>query len=110
MSVRDSLTDIPDVGYASLGVSVGYDLAKPVWDLRIGFGADLDVQDYAESDYAFDGRRDIRSALRVTIGLPGIQYYGFEPLITLETSQTQSDVDLFDKRDFRANIGVRSSF
>ncbi len=110
LSVRDSLTDLPDVGYQSVGLSVGYELDKPVMDLRIGFGADLEYQDYAESAYAFDGRHDVRSALRMTIGLPGIQYYGFEPLITLEMSQTQSDVDLFDKQDFRANIGVRSSF
>jgi hypothetical protein len=110
VSVRDSLTDIEDVGFRGLTLSGDYDLRQPIGGLRIGLGADAEIRDFDQSAYSFDGRQDITGTLRVTIGLPGIQYYGFEPTVTLETSRTSSDVDLFDKRDLRVNFGIRSSF
>jgi hypothetical protein len=110
LSMRDSLTDLEDVGFQGLTLSGDYDLRRPLAGLRVGFGADAEIRVFDESAYSVDGRQDITGTLRMTIGLPGIQYYGFEPTVTLETSRTSSDVDLFDKEDFRVNFGVRSSF
>jgi hypothetical protein len=110
LSLRDSLTDIEDVGFQGMTLSGDYDLRRPIGGLRIGFGADAEIRVFDQSAYSFDGRQDLTGTLRMTIGLPGIQYYGFEPAVTLETSRTSSDVDLFDKQDFRVNFGIRSSF
>lgn len=110
LSVRDSLTEIEDVGFRGLTLSGDYDLRQPIGGLRVGFGANAEIRDFYQSAYSFDGRQDLTGTLRVTVGFPDIQYYGFEPTLTLETSRTSSDVDLFDKRDLRVNFGIRSSF
>lgn len=110
VSVRDSLTDIADVGFQGLTVSASYDFDKPVGNFDIGLSADLDYQSFPVSAYTYGAREDITTGVSVILGLNNIQYYGFEPLITLTASQTQSNADLFDSADLSVDFGIRSSF
>jgi hypothetical protein len=110
LTLREAMTDQFDVGFQGATVTAGYDLREPVAGVRIGFGADLDYRFFENSAYSFDPREDLRTVLRVTAGLPRITFYGFEPLVTFEASNTQSNIPLFEKSDLRINLGLRSSF
>lgn len=110
LTLREAATELFDIGYQSTTLTANYELRAPVAGLRLGFGGDVDFRIYDNTAYSFDAREDLRGVLRVTAGLPRINLYGFEPLVTLEASQTDSNVALFDKTDLRINLGLRSSF
>jgi hypothetical protein len=109
-SLRDTLSELEDVAFDGVSVAATYEFDQPFLTVRLGLGADLEYRVFAQSAYSFDAREDWRSALRVTLGLTEYTYYGFEPQVILETSRTESNVGLFDKRDLRINFGIRSSF
>jgi tetratricopeptide (TPR) repeat protein len=110
LGLRENRSDLPDVGYRSLSLGARYDLGAPVGGLQFGFGVEAENRDYATSRYDPDGRGDLRTSARVTVGVPQVDYYGFQPVISLEATRNASDVGLFDSRDVRLDLGFRSSF
>ena len=108
--VRDSLTDLEDVGSDGLSLGATWDLREPVAGFRLGFGADADYRHFDATAYGRGDRTDLRLTLRTTVGVSGVNIYGFEPTITLEASETDSDVDFFDRSDLRIDFGFRSTF
>lgn len=65
---------------------------------------------FDRSSYSFDGRSDaeLSASLEVTFGR--VDYYGFSPVVTLETSRTRSNVDLFDTGRTGLGLSVQSAF
>jgi hypothetical protein len=109
-SFRNTLSELEDVAFDGISLGATYQVDQPIMTLRLGFGADVEYRTFAQSAYTFDTREDWRTAFRVTLGLSEYTYYGFEPQVIFETSNTESNADLFDKRDLRVNFGIRSSF
>ncbi|MCC5974157.1 MAG: DUF560 domain-containing protein [Rubellimicrobium sp.] len=110
LTLREAATDILDLGYQGALVQAQYDFAQPLGGMRLTLGADLEYRDYPGSAFSFDGRQDFRQAIRATVAVPQINFYGFEPTLTLEASRTDSNIPLFEKQDLRMNVGLRSSF
>jgi hypothetical protein len=110
VSVRNSLTDIEDVGFQGLTLTASYDLAEPVNGFRIGVSGGLDFQSFPVSAYTYGAREDLTTSVSIILGLTEIEYYGFEPLVTLSASRTESNADLFDSADLSLEFGVRSTF
>lgn len=110
LTLREAVSDVTDLGYQGALLQAQYDFAQPVAGMRLTLGADLEYRDYPSSAFSFDGREDFRQALRATVAVPQINFYGFEPTLTLEASRTDSNIPLFEKQDLRINLGLRSSF
>ena len=107
---RDTLDELPDVAFDSLSVGAAYQFAKPIRSARLGLGADLEYRYFEKTYYSIDPREDIRSSLRVTLGLPEYSYYGFEPQVIFRASRTDSSVALYDSRSLSIDFGIVSSF
>lgn len=110
VALRDNQSLARDADYRSVTYSAGYDLAKPVADMRFGFGADYETRDFASSAYA-PGPRDDRSlGLNVSVNFANIEFYGFQPVIKFEARRNESSIDLFDRDYSSVAFDLRSSF
>ncbi len=110
LGLRDSLTDLPDVGYDGVTLGAGHDWGRPIRGLRVGVSGEADWRRYDLSGFSLDGREDRTLRLRATVGLPRIDVYGFHPSVSLEAFRTESDVSLYDRRGVTVDVGFRSSF
>ena len=110
LGLRDYLNELPDTTYTGVSAGVGYDWAEPILGLHLGVGAEVDWRRFDESFLAPEGRDDLRGTLRATIGLPGLEVWGFEPTVTVEASRTESDADRIDRNSLSLDLGFESTF
>ena len=100
----------PDSEYAELGLRTWLVLAKPVMgaDLQLGLGAAY--RDYDVSRHSRDGRQDLRVFADVTATFSAVDYYGFNPSVSLNISRTNSNIGLFDTERLGLSVGIKSAF
>ena len=108
--IARATSDSTDLAYKDATLGVSYDFGD------LGFGVDL-AASYTEQlriyeTSAFDpaGREDRISALRFDMGLNQIDFYGFQPVVTLQARRTDSSVARFDTEGAQLGINLRSSF
>ena len=105
-------TQSPDANleYSEITVRTGLSLRKPVMGASLQVGAGVSLRDYDFSSNSLDGRRDNRIFADVTATFKDIDYYGFNPTLTLSASSTDSNIGLYDVNRVGLNIGFRSAF
>ena len=96
--------------YTEVTVRTGLALGKPVMGAAVQFGLGASWRDYDVSRDSPDGRQDNRIFADVTATFRQIDYYGFNPTVTLSASSTDSNIGLYDVNRVGLNIGIRSSF
>ncbi|EYD78327.1 hypothetical protein Rumeso_00156 [Rubellimicrobium mesophilum DSM 19309] len=110
LGARDYLNELPDTTYSGVTAGTGYDWAEPILGVHLGLGAEIDWRRFDESFLAPEGRDDLRGTLRATMGLPGLEVWGFEPTVTIEASRTESDADRIDRNALSLDLGFESTF
>lgn len=105
-------THSPNLGseYTEVTLRSGLALRKPVMGAALQFGLGFSWRDYDISRDSPDGRQDTRVFADVTATFKDIDYYGFNPTVTLSASTTDSNVALYDVNRVGLNIGIRSAF
>ena len=109
-SVSDSVT----ADYRDL--RLGARLAPDMDWLEAALGADpaftleARTRDFDASPYTFDGRRDEELMAGVEVVFRDIDYYGFNPVMTLESSVTSSNVSLNESDRTGLGLSIRSAF
>ena len=76
--------------------------------LQFGLGAAL--RDYDVSRHSAQGRQDRKLFADVTATFTQIDYYGFNPSLTLSASKTDSNIGLYDVNRVGLSIGIKSAF
>lgn len=96
--------------YTEITLRTGLAFRKPVMGaaLQIGLGASWRDYDISRDDP--DGRHDNRIFADLTATFQDVDYYGFNPILTLSASTTDSNVGLYDVNRVGLNIGIRSAF
>lgn len=99
-----------DLAYneATLGFSYDFGDVMPGIDLSTSWTEQLRIYETSVFDPA--GRDDHISSLQVNIGLQNVEFYGFEPVVTLSARRTDSSVPRFDTEGAQIGINLRSSF
>ena len=105
-------TQSPNPGseYSEVTLRTGVALKKPVMGASVQFGIGASWRDYDISRDSADGRQDNRIFADVTATFREIDYYGFNPTVTLSASSTDSNIGLYDVNRVGLNIGIRSAF
>ena len=109
-SVSDSVT----ADYRDL--RLGARLAPDMDWLEAALGADpaftleARTRDFDASPYTFDGRRDEELMAGVEVVFRDVDYYGFNPVMTLESSVTSSNVSLNESDRTGLGLSIRSAF
>jgi hypothetical protein len=103
-------SDATDLAYRDAMLSVSYDFGD------LGFGVNLSTS-YTEQfrvyeTSAFDpaGREDQISAVRFDLGRKNIDFYGFQPVLTVQARRTISSTPRFDTQGAQLGLNLRSSF
>ncbi|KIN64400.1 DUF560 domain containing protein [Sulfitobacter noctilucicola] len=110
LSASTSQSDSASSDYAEIELRTGFTLAKPVLGASVQFGLGASWRDYDASVHSRDGRQDNRLFADVTAVFKQIDYYGFNPSLTLSASRTNSNIGLFDTNRVGLNIGIKSAF
>ena len=105
-------TQSPDrtAEYTEITLRTGLALKKPVMGAAIQFGIGASLRDYDFSRDARDGRQDHRLFADVTATFTEIDYYGFNPTVSLSASSTDSNIGLYDVNRVGLNFGIKSAF
>lgn len=112
LGLRESDSKTLDSDYTSYRISGDYALAEPVFGLNLGFGLELEDRRYDDSrfDVGVNERSDqiITARMRAVVGQ--VEYFGFQPVVTLEATRQNSNIDLFDREYSRIGFDLQSSF
>ncbi len=96
--------------YDQLTIGARYALAKPIAGVSVDFGLSLSQKDHDLSRFSRFGRQDKTASLDVTGVFNQIEVYGFSPSVTFSARQTNSNIGLFETRDFGLRVGIQSAF
>lgn len=77
-------------------------------DLQLGLG--FRARDYDVSPHSADGRQDRRISATVTMIFTELDYFGFNPTMTLYAQHTDSNIALYENRRIGINFGIQSAF
>lgn len=99
-----------DNEYSEVLMRTGLALRKPVMGAQIQFGLGAGWRDYDISRHSRDGRQDKRIFADVTATFKDIDYYGFNPALTLSATHTDSNIGLYDVNRVGVSIGIKSAF
>ncbi len=107
---RINTSDDSERDNTTVRIGVGYDLARPIGDVRFGFGAAVEQRGFESSIYTDGGRIDRTATAQITAVFDQIEYYGFIPVVTLSGGRTFSDAARFDTDFGTIGFDLRSSF
>ena len=96
--------------FQSLSLGASYAFSQPVAGVQFGLGLSLNQRDWDAYTFAAGPREDKTAAVRLRMTFTQIEYYGFQPVMTLEATRTESNVDLFDRDYLRVGFDLQSSF
>ncbi len=96
--------------YNELRLRSGYVLGRPVFGTSLQFGLGTSYRDYGVSPHDASGRRDLELSADVTATFNRIDYYGFNPTLSLSASTTNSNIGLYDVNRVGLSIGISSAF
>jgi tetratricopeptide (TPR) repeat protein len=99
-----------NLDYDQLTLSARYALAKPIAGVSVDFGVSLGQKNHDISRFSRFGRQDKTASFDVTGVFNQIEVYGFSPSVTLTARQTNSNIGLFETRDFGLRVGIQSAF
>lgn len=111
LGARESVSANADSDYAALRLVGGYSLAEPFMGVNFGITLDLEERRYDASRFSGGAARTDQSvSARLRMVLSEVEYFGFQPVVTLEGTRTKSDVDLFDRDYVKLGFDLQSSF
>lgn len=85
-------------------------MAKPVLGAELVFEVGFRARDYDVSPHSPAGRHDRRYGADLTLIFSQIDYYGFNPTMTVYGSVTESNIGLYDAERSGVNFGIQSAF
>lgn len=100
--------------YQSASLQLSYALAKPIASAKVSFGIGASMRDYDRYRAGFflvpDGRQDEKINASISLFFEDLNYMGFAPTVSLNTSQTKSNISRFNTTEFGLSVGFRSTF
>jgi len=110
VSVAAMRSDTARLEYDELRLRSGYVLGREVMGTALQFGLSSSFRDYDVSPHDPSGRRELQVSAEVTATFRQIDYFGFNPTLSLSASTTDSNIGLYDVNRVGVSIGIASSF
>ncbi|MCR9125134.1 MAG: surface lipoprotein assembly modifier [Rhodobacteraceae bacterium] len=101
---------VADAEFTELGLSARLALPDPVMGAHVTMGLGLRNRDHDTTRHGPDGRSDTRLSADLTLTFRDIDYYGFNPTMTVTAAQTQSNIGLYTADRLGVNFGIQSAF
>lgn len=110
-SVTDATSDDIRYDYNGADIGLSYTFGQAFAGILLSGSANFEQKNYDANINGSGARTDETIRLRLAAQLTQIEYFGFQPVLTMDARQTSSNIDFFDDRD-ALNFGfdLRSSF
>lgn len=105
-----STSDTSTADYRDWQVGARYMTGRPVAGTLPALTVTYGNRDYDRSPFTSGGREDDRIGIRLDVVFPEVEYYGFNPMMSLNAERTASTVDLYDTEEFGISFSIRSAF
>ena len=105
-----SSSDAERLEYGEVGLRGSYALGRQVMGTSLRFGMNTSFRDYDVSPHDASGRREFKVGAEVTATFGQIDYFGFDPSVSLSASKTSSNIGLYDVNRIELSIGIASAF
>lgn len=109
LRATDSRSLIDSADYKEVAAGVSYFPRAKFFGIAPSFGLTLRKRDYPVSGVP-EGRHDREISTYMRLRFTEIDYYGFNPSVTLTAAKTLSNIGRFDTKRFGLQIGVQSAF
>ena len=103
-------TDSRALTHTRLNFGVQYTHAEPILGAVAQVGMAAELRRYDDPLYGPEARRDARGTLSASLLFVDFDTYGFAPKLTLEASQTDSNISRFETQNLGLQIGFQSLF
>ncbi len=108
--VSDTRSDDPTAENRAARLQASYSFARPVMGMRLSLNLSAERRDYGVSVYDSSGRHDRTLSGGISAVFPNVSFYGFSPSVSIETSRSESNVALYDRRSNAVRLGIQSTF
>lgn len=106
----ETLSDSVSLRSERRHVGVGYDLGRVADRVDVAMGVSHVWRDYAPSLLTPEGRHDRQVRASVTLGMPMVEVYGFQPQTQFEFRDTASNAARYETQSISVDFGFRSAF
>ena len=103
---RSVTSEVLDHQYEAVGGQIGWTFA----DSGVGVSYSYEEREYTSSIYVAGARTDRRRTLRLSAPIPGVEMYGFQPVINAEHVEQNSNAARYETSSTGAGITFRSAF
>lgn len=109
-SLRDTSSQSAIVRSRRIGAQASWHMAPFGGYVQPTLSFDLSRTSYDRFVIGGTTREDTRAIARLDLFFPRASYYGFAPTLTLSAARNRSNVSIYDTRDARLSLGIRSTF
>jgi len=106
----ETLSDTDSLRSRRRHIGIGYDFGRVADRFDIGLGFSHVWRDYEPSLLTPEGRHDRQVKASVTLGMPMVEVYGFQPETRFELQDTASNTARYDTQSLSVDFGFRSAF
>lgn len=106
----DSRSDTDVSEFTEWRTGVDFSLEKPIAGAQVSFGLDWRQRDFPRSRYDPSGRVDRELSARIDMVFTKIDRFGFNPVLSVQSSWTDSNIGLYDSDKVGVSLGIRSAF
>ncbi len=111
LSGTDAVSQDIQNDYTGFGIGLSYAFAKPFQSIAFSGAINFDQNDYVDNIHEPGPRTDETLRLRLNARLTNVEFYGFQPVVTLDSKRSSSNVEFYDDRNsFNLGFDLRSSF
>lgn len=103
-------TDSKALTHTKAEFDASYTHATPILGAQGQLALGGSISQYDDPLYGAEARRDVKTTISASLLMVDFDTYGFAPKLTLEASQTNSNVTRFETRNLGLRIGVQSLF
>lgn len=96
--------------FQEIGLRTQLTLGKPIFGAVARFGLWGRVRDYDVSPHSPDGRNDNHYQADISLTFKKVDYYGFNPTLSMTAAKVDSNIGLFESNRFGVNFGIQSAF
>ncbi|KIC50762.1 tetratricopeptide repeat protein [Tateyamaria sp. ANG-S1] len=110
IGVAETTSPVEPAEFEEFSLSAGYSPAKKIMGTKFNFGVTAQMRDYDVSPFDRAGREDLSIFATATATFTNVDYYGFNPTVTLRGRATGSNINRYDVNQVTLGVGISSSF
>jgi hypothetical protein len=107
------LSDDPNQEQRRIGASLRYAFGQPVAGAGVSAALSITARDHPvffNGIFNDTGRQDLSVSANLDLALPQLGLFGFEPVLSLEASRTDSNISRYSGKTVGVGLRVQSSF